>query len=291
MSAHSNRPKQVLKPALYTSRFVNIDGLRLHYLDYGTAGHPMMLCVHGGGANGHWFDFVAPGLKADYHVLAVDLPGHGDSEWSDPLAYTYQGDASAVAKAVEQLDLREFVLIGHSMGGGISVVYAATYPGRVKQLIVVDSTFQLTEHHVASMRDIGNRQGSTYATREDFIAHYRLRPSSTSAAPEVLRHVALHAGRQHADGRWRHKFDRNVFAMRGCFDGMPYWTKIGIPTLLVKASRSRQITPEIFANVKGRYSHVELAEVPDCGHHVMLDNPLGFERIVKKFLLRTRNAE
>ena len=70
-----------LKPAPYTDRYVSVGGLKLHVQDYGTAGKPQMLCVHGSAAHAHWFDFVASGLNDEYHVLAPDQRGHGDSEW------------------------------------------------------------------------------------------------------------------------------------------------------------------------------------------------------------------
>ena len=60
---------------------------------------------------------------------SLDLRGHGDSDWADPPAYAFEDYASDVAAVVEKLDLRDFVLVGHSMGGMVSLVYAATYPG------------------------------------------------------------------------------------------------------------------------------------------------------------------
>jgi pimeloyl-ACP methyl ester carboxylesterase len=275
-----------LQPAPYASRFVEAGGLRLHYLDYGTAGRPAMLCVHGGAAHAHWFDFVAPGFSTDHHVLALDLRGHGDSEWADPPAYSYQRYASDLAEVVEKLDLRNFVLVGHSMGGTVSLVYAASHPGRVARLIVVDTTMHLAAERIAALRDVGTRGGRSYATREEFVARYRLRPAGTMAAPEVIRHLAENSGRQLPDGSWRHKFDRNVYATRESLDGMPYWNNVGIPALLVKSDRSHRITPEIFAEVKARCPHVELAEASDSDHHITLDNPSGFVRVVREFLAK-----
>jgi pimeloyl-ACP methyl ester carboxylesterase len=275
-----------LQPAPYASRYVEAAGLKLHYLDYGTPGRPPMLCVHGGAAHAHWFDFVAPALSADYHVRALDLRGHGDSQAAEPPSYRYQDYASDLAAAIEKLDLRDFVLVGHSMGGMVSLVYAAGYPGRVSRLIVADSTMQMGEDRVATLRDVGSRQGSVYATQEELVARYRLRPSGTLAAPETVRYVAAHSSRQSADGTWRHKFDRNVYARRENIDGMPYWDKIRIPALIVKGDHSPRISPEIFAEVKARCPQVELAEVPQSDHHVTLDNPPGFVDAVRPFLSR-----
>lgn len=258
--------------------------MRLHYLDYGTAGRPAMLCVHGGAAHAHWFDFVAPGLGVDHHVLSIDQRGHGESAWAQPPDYAYGRFAADLNEVVEKLDLHDFVLIGHSMGGTIALTYAAAYPGRAAKLVVVDSTVHMNAERVAALREVGARQGSNYATRDEFIARFRLRPAGTVAAPEVMRHLARNSSRQHADGSWRHKFDRNVYATRETVDGLPCWNRISIPALLVKGALSERITPQIFAAVKARCPQVELTEVPASNHHVTLDNPAGFVRAVKAFL-------
>ena len=272
------------RPAAYTSRFINADGLQLHYLDYGTAGRPAILCLHGGAAHAHWFDFVAQEFNRDYHVLALDQRGHGDSAWAQPPMYSYDRYASDLAEVVERLDLRDFVLVGHSMGGMISLVYAAEHPGRVKKLIIVDTTMNLSAERVAAMRGVGNRQGRSYPTLEEFVARFRLRPPGTSAAPEVVRHLAENSARRLADGNWRHKFDRNVYAMREGRDGIPCWNRIHIPALLVKGEYSARITPEVVADVKTRCPHIATAEVAGSNHHITLDNPAGFSHVVKAFL-------
>lgn len=276
------------QPAASTGRFVKAGGLRLHYLDYGTGNEsedrPSMLCVHGGAAHAHWFDYVAPFFSPRYHVRALDQRGHGNSDWVDPPAYSYQDYASDLAQVAEKLDLRDFVLIGHSMGGMVSLVYAATYPGRVGRLVIVDTSMKLNEERIAAMRDRGSRPGSSYATREELITRYRMLPAGTLASPEVIRHMGAHSARQFPDGTWRHRFDRNVYAIRESVDGMQYWERIKIPTLLIKGDRSPRITPEIYAGVKARCPQAELAEVPLSDHHVTLDNPSGFAQALKAFL-------
>ena len=285
-AAGIDQSRNPIEPASYTSQYVEAGGLRLHYLDYGTAGMPAMLCVHGGAAHAHWFDFVAPSFTPDYHVRSLDLRGHGDSEWAQPPAYDYDRYASDLAEVVEKLDLHDFVLIGHSMGGMVSLVYAATFPGRVARLIVVDSTLRMSEDRVAKLRDVGARQGTSYATRDEFIARYRLRPAGSTAAPEIIRHLAQNSTRETSDGRWQHKFDRNVYTKRESLDGFPRWNDVTIPSLLIKGDRSQRITLPVFAEVKARCSLVELAEVEQSDHHVMLDNPAGFALVVKEFLAR-----
>jgi len=274
------------KAAPYTDRFVDAGGLRLHYQDYGSAGKPAMLCLHGGAAHGHWFDFIASGFTPDHHVLALDQRGHGDSAWVDPPAYSYHDYASDIDKMAAKLDLRDFVLVGHSMGGMVSLTYAATYPGRLAKLVIVDTSINLPEERLSAMRDVGQRGGGSYATREELVTRYRLRPAGTLASPEVVRHIAGHSARQFPDGGWRHKFDRSVYALREKLDGMPFWDQVKVPALLVRGERSQRITPQVYAEVKARASQVELAEVANSDHHVTLDNPQGFVSAVQAFLAR-----
>jgi pimeloyl-ACP methyl ester carboxylesterase len=278
------RSPHAAQPAPYESGFVQAGAVKLHYLDYGTCGRAPMLCVHGGAAHAHWFDFVAAGFTRDYHVRSIDLRGHGDSDWVDPPAYTYVDYAADLDLAVRALDLRDFVLIGHSMGGAVSLLYAATYPGRVKKLVVVDSTVNLPPDRIAALRDVGSRPGSTYASLEELAARYRLRPGTSMAAPEVVRHIGMNSGRQTPEGTWKHKFDRNVYATRELSDGMPNWNRIKIPALLVKGDRSPRISPEVYADVKSRCPQAELVEVSMSDHHVTLDNPSEFIDKVRPFL-------
>jgi pimeloyl-ACP methyl ester carboxylesterase len=272
-------------PAPFEDRYVEAGGLRLHYLDYGTTGRPPMLCVHGGAASAHWFDYVAGAFSADYHVRALDLRGHGDSAWVDPPAYAYADYAADISRFVEKLDLRDFVLVGHSMGGMVSLVYTTRYPGRVKKLIVVDTSIKLSEERLNSMRDRGSRAGTEYKSREELISRFRLRPQ-TLAPKDIVHRIAGYSARQFPNGSWQHKFDRNVYAIREAIDGLPFWKEVKIPALLVKGDKSARITPEIQAAVRERCPQVELAEVANSDHHITLDNPAGFVQAVKPFLAR-----
>jgi pimeloyl-ACP methyl ester carboxylesterase len=273
-------------PALYSEQFLTIDGLRLRVQDYGTAGKPAMLCLHGGAANAHWYDFVAGGFTADYHVRALDFRGHGDSEWhpGTPPVYGYHRHAADVNELAEKLDLRDFVLIGHSMGGMIGSIYTATYPGRVKAFILVDTTIRMTPQRIATFNEVAGRPSRGYATQAEFVANYRVHPGGSTAVPEIMRHIAHAGGRQFDDGQWRHKFDRRVYADRTLVDSFALWNKIKIPALLMKGERSARINPETVADVRQRAPQVEVAEVPGCDHHVTLDNPAGFVAATRNFL-------
>jgi pimeloyl-ACP methyl ester carboxylesterase len=275
-----------LQAASSTSHFIEANGVRLHYLDYGTAGRRPMLCLHGGAAHAHWFDYVAPGFTPDHHVRSLDLRGHGDSAWAEQHTYTWLTHAADVNAFAEKLDLRDFVLIGHSMGGMVSLVYASTWPGRVARLVIVDSIMLMPAERVASMRAYGEKPARSYDSQEDLVARYRLEGAEKQMArPEVLRRMALYSGRQDADGKWRHKADRRVYANFTQIAGVPLWEKVKIPALVVRGGEdSKRFTPDTVAEVRARAPQAQVTAVPQSDHHVTLDNPIGFVAAVRSFL-------
>src|ERR1700716_2502489 len=109
----SSQPNQraagaAIAPAPYTDHTIEIAGLALHYVDFGTAGRTPMVCVHGGAASTHWFDFVAPDFNREHHVFAIDQRGHADSAWSPTADYTYERYAADLDEFAAKLDLRDF---------------------------------------------------------------------------------------------------------------------------------------------------------------------------------------
>ncbi len=296
MAEASNTPNtnKVLNPAPYTHREVTANGIRFHLLDYGGKGNPTnkrtMLCLHGGGANAHWFDLVAGAFTPDHHVLALDLRGHGDSAWADPPIYTYDHYVDDVGKVIEALDLRDFVLMGHSMGGMVSLLHASSpveqRAQRIKALIVIDSTLRITAAHVEGMNARGKHPGRAFATLDDYVARFKLRPVETMADQITLDYIARQSARQFEDGQWRHKIDRNAMATRTPRDGVPHWKDIKIPALLVKAALSRRLSPQIITDTQAICPHVELVEVSQSEHHITLDNPAEFTQVVRPFLDR-----
>ncbi|HEX2827068.1 MAG TPA: alpha/beta hydrolase [Burkholderiales bacterium] len=284
MQPSTEAQASTVTPAAYTSHFVQAGKVKLHYIDYGTAGKPVMLCIHGGAAHAHWFDYVAPAFRRDYHVLSLDLRGHGDSEHVDPPKYFYEDYAADVNAFVEALDLKDFVLIGHSMGGMVSLVYSATYPGRVKKLVVVDTSVNLPPERIALLRDVGSKPPRDYDSREEMVSRYKLRPGEALAPAEVVRYIGERSIKETDEGKWRYKFDRAVYSTREPKDGMPLWDDIRIPALLVKADRSPRITQEIYEQAKARSSRVEFVEISNSDHHITLDNPVEFVDKVGPFL-------
>ncbi|MCB1744249.1 MAG: alpha/beta hydrolase [Gammaproteobacteria bacterium] len=274
------------RPAQWESRFAQVQGLRLHYLDYGGEGKPPMLFVHGGAASGHWFDFVAADFIDRYHVLALDQRGHGDSEWAVPPDYRYATYAADLAGFMDALNLQDVTLVGHSMGGMVSLCCTAHHPGDIGRLVVIDSTMRMTPERVANLRQVGERGGRMHTDRASFESHFRLRPAGTRASPAVVRHLAALSGRRYEDGGWRHKFDRAVYATREAIDGFDLWGAVRVPAAVIAGGESDRISDEIEQQIRERQPGLMLQRVPGAGHHVTLDNPPGFVEALERILER-----
>ena len=283
-----------LEPTPSTSQFVVVDNLRLHYLDFGDTSLPpgedprvKMLCLHGGAAQAHWFDFVVAPFLDEYRVLSLDLRGHGDSDWAPPHQYNYPDFARDTGGFIRTLGIGPVLLAGHSMGGMVSIVTAAEFPDEVGTLVVIDSMMRMSEERAAELRSIGMGKGKAFDSREAYVAGFRIRPETVSALPEVIRHMATSSCREFEDGQWRNKFDRNVYAQRHPIDGYAYWTKVGdakIPSLVIAGGNSNRITPEVRQKLFAAHPEITVATVASAGHHVTLDNPSGYVDALTAYL-------
>jgi len=274
----------VIPPAPSEARTVEVAGLALNYLDYGGGPGPVMLCVHGGAAHAHWFDYAAAEFTGHCRVLSLDLRGHGDSEWAPDGDYSYLRYAADVAELVDILSLGPVVLCGHSMGGMVSLVVAATCPEKTAALVVVDSMMKMTPERASTLRGIGEGKGRSFESREAFVAGFKVRPNGSVAPPEVVRQLAFNSCRIDEHGRWRNKFDRNVYARRHPIDGYEYWGRVGSPVLLVAGSESDRVTPEVLGRIRAACPHVAHEVVEGAGHHVTIDRPEGYRSAVRRFL-------
>ena len=162
--------------------FVDADGVRLHYVDWGEPGQPPVLFLHGGSAHARWWDFVVPHLADRYRCVALDLRGHGDSGWPATLDYRLAAHAADVAAVIEALDLRDVAVVGHSFGGFVAMVFAPGAGPRLSALVIVDSRVRISERSARFLDALRKLPHPRYATIEDATQRFRLLPAAHSAA-------------------------------------------------------------------------------------------------------------
>jgi pimeloyl-ACP methyl ester carboxylesterase len=262
-----------------------LGGLRFHFLDWGTAGRPPLLLLHGGAQTAHSWDEVAPDLARDHHVLALDQRGHGDTEWAPAGRYRRDDFVADVVAFLDDRGWRDVTVLALSLGGLNAIACAATHPGRVRGLVVVDVAPTIAPAGGQAIRaQLASRD---FASFEEAVERARaFNPRRTRAnIEERLRHAL----RQGPDGRWTYKFDPAIGSGGLEADFERLWEQVRQlrgPTLLVRGLESAILTRDSAARFVREAPGAELAEVPGAGHSVMGDNPAGFLAAVRPFLAR-----
>src|SRR5215470_8534185 len=171
------------------------DDLLLHCLDYGGQGRTPLLFLHGGSAHAHWWDFVAPAFTEQFHVMALDQRGHGDSPWTREWAYGTRHYIADLDQIITAWGFGPPVLVGHSMGGHNVMVYAGSYTKIVRAVAIIDSPATYPASAKQALREMAERPSRRFDSLEDAVAAFRTVPNDTKAAPEVMRQIALNSFR------------------------------------------------------------------------------------------------
>jgi pimeloyl-ACP methyl ester carboxylesterase len=280
-----------------TSRIYFSQRLRLHYVDWGNAGAPPLLLLHGGRDHCRSWDWVAAALRRDWHVLAPDLRGHGDSQWSANGDYAMTGYVYDLAQLIHQQELAPATIIAHSLGGMIALRYAGIYPERVRRLVAIEGlgpsprrqrerarqpVAERLQHWIAAQRGLAGRLPRRYARLED--AFRRMREANAHLSPEQAWHLTQYGVNQNEDGTYSWKFDNYVRLEPPCdltsAEIEELWGRITCPTLLVYGQESRVSNPQ----EDGRARHFRNARVvtlAGAGHWVHHDRLDAFLELLR----------
>ncbi len=269
-----------------TDRFCLVDGLRLHYLDWGTKGLPPMVLLHGFAVTAHAWDFFSLTARTSFHVHALDHRGHGESAWAPDGDYRRERHAADLVTVVNALGLSSLVLVGHSLGGSVALLAATQMPERVRALVIVDSTLG-PRHGVSAIQRF--TQGPDIFPSLDAFADYAasLNPRRTRAG--LLRTLQFNA-HQLPDGQWTWKYDKKLRdperpRLPPDFEAM--WsalTTLPCPILYVRAGEGSHLADEFVPVLESLAPRVRIVTVPDAAHSVMGDNPVAFAAVVRGFL-------
>ena len=286
-----------------TSRIYFSQRLRLHYVDWGNAGAPPLVLVHGGRDHCRNWDWVAQELRKDWHVIAPDLRGHGDSEWSLDGTYMMAGYIYDLAQLIHQQKLAPVTLVAHSLGGNIALRYAGLYPENVAKLLAIEglgpSPKMLAERFargfadrtrawIEEQRALSGRLPRRYPSIED--AWKRMQEENKHLSPEQARHLTQHGVNQNEDGTYSWKFDNYVRSWppydMTTQDVEGLWTRITCPTLLVYGKESWASNPAQDGRAK-HFENAEVVTVEGAGHWVHHDKLAEFMALARRFLARS----
>jgi len=278
------------------SRFYMSQRLKMHYLVWGDESKPPLILVHGTRDHAHSWDRTAQALVDRYCVYAPDLRGHGDSEWAVGGNYSiidYGLDMHALGEAIGR---PPYTIIAHSLGGGVTLQYAGTFPEKVERIITIEGLGGMVwaerarkpahvrmREWVESMRSLEHRQLHVYPDLED--ATERMIEANTRLSPELARRLT-ETGVRSADGGFVWKFDNYTHA------GSPYefnmedardlWNQIRCPVLIIWGEESWGA--RFSAMDLSAFHNYRTEKVANAGHWVHHDQFDIFMHIVDGFL-------
>ncbi|MCS6925192.1 MAG: alpha/beta hydrolase [Candidatus Binatia bacterium] len=282
-----------------TSHYFYSQRLKLHYVDWGNHDKPLLVLIHGGRDHCRSWDWVARALRDDYHIIAPDLRGHGDSQWAWGSEYAMIEYVVDIAQLLAQLDSFPVTLIGHSLGGGIVLQYTGVYPERVSKVVAIEGLgppphmIQQQPQHahermqlwIAQMRQLAGRLPRRYKTLAEAIR--RMREANPRLTEEQAYHLTLYGTNRNEDGTYSWKFDNYVRAQSpyrfNVDDAWEIWGRITCPTLLIRGGESWASDPEQDGRAKA-FRHATVVTIPKAGHWVHHDQLEHFLRVVRQFL-------
>jgi pimeloyl-ACP methyl ester carboxylesterase len=272
------------------SMHASVNGLKLHYLDWGNPQAPPVVCVHGYTSSAQAFNAPARHFQDRAHIVALDVRGHGESAWSPAGAYQYRDQASDLAAFVDQLELPTFTLIGTSMGGIIAMAYAEAHADRLARLVINDIGPDVEGGSGRITQMVGSRPDD-FATLDDAMAYRReVSPITASRAADDQRELALGVLRERPDGRWVWKMDPAYIqqrVQRGAPARPALWPvleQLSCPTMVVWGTTSDVLSEAQARRMVDALPHGELVAVPGVGHAPTLVEPVvlsALERFLK----------
>lgn len=286
-----------------TSRFYVSQRLRLHYVDWGNESRPPLLLIHGGRDHARSWDWVARDLRRDFHVIAPDLRGHGDSAWAVGGMYAMVDFVLDVAQLLDALQLFPITIVGHSLGGAIALQYTGVFPERVARVAAIEGLgpspklieqmravppWKRMQDWIDRMRQLAARQPRRYPSLEAAAA--RMREANRFLSEEQALHLTVHGVMRNEDGTFSWKFDNYVRALSpyrfDVDDVRAIWDRIQCPTLLVRGTESWASDPVLDGRIEAFHA-ARLANVVGAGHWVHHDRLEDFLRILREFLETT----
>ena len=271
----------------FTERSVRVNGVTLHYLDWGPADAPPVVLLHGITGHARVWDHLAERLVPGRRVLALDQRGHGDSDPAPDDDYRVGTMADDVAAFVGSLRIDRLALLGHSMGGRIAIKYAADHAARLERLVIVDIGPDINLAGLERVRDM-MAQSPERIESEDWAVEY-IRRANPLQDLDMLRERVRHGLKRLPDGELTWKYAKGLRDMmrEGRRDAVDLWEplpRIPCPTLVVRGAESDILSAEVAKKMTERLPDGRVVEIAGAGHTVPADRPEEFVRQIRAFL-------
>jgi pimeloyl-ACP methyl ester carboxylesterase len=258
---------------------------RLHYLEWNAHATRTIVLLHGNSANAWWWEPLARAIAPEYRLLALDQRGHGDSEWSRPVAYSPSDYASDIARFVQHIATsgEKPVVVGHSMGGLNVLAFARRHPENARGAMAVDVAITSSRGRDRYLRRLKGLPMVTYPDLATAKARFRLMPNEGGIPEEIVHEIAERSLARTDEGRWTLKFDRESFLGGDGLEVLETIKEIRIPTMLVRAEHSRIMTAEAAEQARASNPRARLVTIAGAHHHVILEKPDAVARVIEEF--------
>lgn len=270
-----------------TSNTLNETEPALHYLAYSSAENindrPVLIFLHGVTSHAHYWDRIAAHFADDYQVYSLDFRGHGESA---PAAGGYDRIEYFVAdlrRLLAALQPSRFVLVGHSMGGYAAEVYATEGDPRLEKLVICDVKTHLTPDERESMQRSAAKPAPRFASLEDLAARFAATLRDSSADKGLLDELARQGAVENEDGTYTFKYDRQALNFPTP-EPLKYAPSVTVPVLVINGQNSLMVPGADAAQLAAAFPNSRHLEIAQAGHHVFLDQPDEFSRLVRAFL-------
>ena len=263
-----------------TDHFFHSRGARLHYVDWGGEGRPVVL-LHGLQDTARNWDHVAAALRSRHRVYALDARGHGDSEWVSG-RYQFEHYVGEVGDFLAEIDAQNAVLVGHSAGGKYAFSHAAADPSRVAGIVIVDMDPDAVNPGSGDMFVRYRAESDEWDDLGAVVERLRSREPNTNE--ELLRHVARVMTKPLPDGRLLWKRDRQVILEYERPDAWATLPKVGVHTLIIRGADSPLLRRDVAERMAAAIPYCAMVEVPNGGHWCLDENPSAFLAALGAFL-------
>jgi pimeloyl-ACP methyl ester carboxylesterase len=274
--------------------------LRLNYFDWGNSDKPPLVLVHGGRDHARSWDWTAEKLRDDWHVVAMDHRGHGDSDWVSDGNYAVNDMVYDLAQLIHQLGRGPVTIVSHSMGGNVALRYAGMFPDMVRKLVAIEGLGPSPEWrdkqretpYPARMREWIEKKrkaaGRTPRKYESIEAAFaRMIEENSYLTEEQARHLTIHGVNRNEDGTYSWKFDPhlNVWGVEDVADEFieATWAAIECPTMLLYGADSWASNPERDGRVE-HFRNARVIEFENAGHWLHHDQFDRFMKVLRAFI-------
>lgn len=264
-------------------RRVEVDGIPIIYHEWGGPDLPGLVLVHGGAAHAYWWTFLAPMFAEDWHVVALDLSGHGDSGRRD--SYSHEAWAREVMAVA---DAAEFpgppVLVGHSLGGLVTIQTASDYGDRLRGAVIIDTPVRRPDpESEEGARGRAFTAPGMYPDVETALDHFRLIPPQPCDNDYIIDHIARHSLHE-TDAGWTWKFDPALFK-HTLIPLRDQLASVKSRVALFRGQHSVVVPGDTAAYMYELMDcNAPVITIPEAHHHLTLDQPLAFVAALRTLL-------